>query len=131
MEPGVVLSELYFDTNGEWVIELQHLDALEWAPIDSVWLKSTSGISKLRRFDPSDSTGIMIVRKDSLLSDLELNPRNDSIEVLYYSPILGPNVHSRYPVIYGYENASIGCPTVGHTQITVTSDGNVGVGINN
>jgi hypothetical protein len=28
MEPSVVLSELYFDTNRECIIELQHSDAL-------------------------------------------------------------------------------------------------------
>jgi len=84
--PTVSLSEIYFDDNGKWVIELQYTDAQQdRVPIDSIWIESKSGISKIRRFNITGSTGLIIVRNDSLLSPLTINSLNDSIRIIYNS----------------------------------------------
>jgi hypothetical protein len=106
--PSVVLSELYFDTNGEWVIELQYSNTYQdLMPIDSIWIKSNSGTSKIKRFNINGSEGIIVIRNDSLISNLIINPQTDSIKISY---TLESYTQSNKPIIYGYLNASISSP---------------------
>lgn len=81
---SITLSELFFDSNGKWVIELQYSDANQKSmPIDSIWIKSSSGISVLKRFKIVGTTGVIVVRNDSLLTNLTINPKGDSVEILF------------------------------------------------
>ena len=46
--PGVALSELKFNDNGKWIMELQYFYTSSNIPIDSIWIKSSSGIAKIK-----------------------------------------------------------------------------------
>lgn len=83
----IELSEIAFESNGNWVIELQYFNyyhSNEDLPIDSVFISSSTGRAKLKRFKIGTDTGIIMVRNDSLLSNLVINPTSDSIHVTYF-----------------------------------------------
>lgn len=113
---SVALSEIYFDTNGKWVIELQYSDARQDIyPIDSIWIKSASGISKVKRFNIVGSDGLIVIRNDSLMSNLVINPKGDFVEISYF---LHSYFHKRTndPVIFGnFLNASLNSPRTGQS----------------
>lgn len=111
--PSVSLSELYFDANGKWVIELQYSNAQqEFMPIDSIWINTSSGTSIIKRFDIIGSEGIIIIRNDSLLSNLNINSKTDSIKIIY---TLESYKQSNEPIIYGCLNSSISSPKEGQS----------------
>lgn len=109
MLPQVNFSELYFDKNGNWVVELEYIyDPAHYIPIDSIFIKSSAGIAKIRRYDMVNSNGLIIVRSDSLLKALTINPIGDSIAVIYYFKQYGANKDG---LVFGYyPNSEIGKP---------------------
>lgn len=83
----IELSEIIFESNGNWVIELQYFNyyhSNEYKSIDSIFISSSAGRAKLKSFKIGNETGIIIVRHDSLLSNLTINPLSDSICVTYF-----------------------------------------------
>lgn len=112
--PRVSLSEIYFDENGKWVIELLYSDAQQdKMPIDSIWIETSSGISKIRRFNITGITGLIIVRTDSLLSPLTINPLKDSIQIVFG---MGDYKIPSNPVLYGnLVNSHINRPLKGQS----------------
>jgi len=78
------LSEVCFDQNGNWVIELRYLNLYsEYFPFDSIWIKTTSGISKIKQIRSYDSNYLLLIRNDSLSSNLTINPVKDSIQLIH------------------------------------------------
>lgn len=108
--PGLVLSELKFNENNNWIIELQYFDVNEGMLIDSIWIKSDSGIAKLKHFQINGVSGILLVENDSLNSNLTINPANDNIQILY--SINGNSTHSFDALSYGYENSMTKSPKI-------------------
>ena len=111
--PSVALSELLFDNNGKWVIELQYFNANSNSSIDTIWIKSLSGISQIKKFHLDGTTGVFIIRNDSLLTDLSINPLKDSLVVIYkmrgYKQI-------SMPIVYGdILNSRLACPQKGQS----------------
>lgn len=123
--PSVDISEIYFDDNGKWVIELLYSDAQQdRLPIDSIWIEATSGISRIKRFNITYTKGLIIVRNDSLLSPLTINPLKDSIQIIY---TLNKGNYTHYktrsnPVLYGnLLNSHINNPRKGQSIAGVPS----------
>jgi len=102
--PDIRLSEIAFDSNGNWVIELQYYNTYNSdyeVSFDSIFISSSSGISKLKRYKTALGGGIMMVRNDSLQSNLTINPVNDSIQVKFF---INPYPHTTVlttPLVYG------------------------------
>jgi len=86
--PAVIeLSEIAFESNGNWVIELQYYNynhSNEYKSIDSIFISSSTSKAKLKRFKIGEETGVIMVRQDSLLSNLTINPLSDSIRVTFF-----------------------------------------------
>jgi len=97
--PSIVLSELFFDMNGKWVIELQYFDTdqKEW-PIDSIWIKTSSGISRVKRINIIGFTGVFVIDNDSMASNLIINPVKDSIQISY---TFGTYKETNIALVYG------------------------------
>ena len=117
--PVIELSEIAFESNGKWVIELQYYNT--YYPdynvyFDSIFISSSSAISKLKRFKIVGDRGIIMVRNDSLQSNLNINPTNDSIQVKYF---IRPYPHTTVlttPVIYGnLVTATLLSPKIGQS----------------
>jgi len=115
--PGVALSELKFDSNGKWIMELEYFYTNSNILLDSIWIKSNSGTAQLKQFKIIGERGILLVENDSLSSNLSINPTRDSIQIIYS---FYHNKHENEPVIYGYSNGLLKSP--GHGQsIAATS----------
>lgn len=53
-------------------------------PIENVWIKTTSGISKVKQINLTRENDILLIRKDSMMSNLDLNPLGDSVQFLFW-----------------------------------------------
>lgn len=81
--PSVALSELAFDSNGNWIMEIQCFDGGPYMAIDSIHIESSSGSSMLTRINYT-SPYIILVTNDSLNTSLDINPLGDSVLVACY-----------------------------------------------
>ncbi len=109
--PVIGLSEIGFDTDGNWVIELGYKNIYAdntYMPVDSIFICSSTGRAKLRNLKFSSYAGILLVRNDSLVSNLNINHAGDSIQIEYYIY----NIKQLYvPLVFGnYRNATLLCP---------------------
>jgi len=94
---NVAISELTFDSNGNWVIELKFFPyIISVEQIEKIYIKSLSGTAELKHFygDIVSQTNMLVVRNDSLASNLSINPLRDSISVSinYYTYPLYPDL---------------------------------------
>ena len=94
---NVAISELTFDSNGNWVIELKFFPyVIPVQQIEKIYIKSLSGTSELKHFYGNivSQTNMLVVRNDSLTSNLSINPLRDSISVSinYYTYPLYPDL---------------------------------------
>lgn len=116
--PSIALSELIFDSGGKWTIELQYFNAGKDA-FDSIWIKTSSGTSTIKKFEIIGSSGVIIIRNDSLVSPLNINPKEDSIEISYKS--MSHKVINNL-IIYGNSlNAQINSPRIGQSIAGILS----------
>ncbi len=85
--PTIEISELYFDDAGQWILELwyDNIDEEEF-PIDSIFLISSTDTVKLLNYTFYGINGLIVLRQDSLNSELNINPFGDSLSVVYYMP---------------------------------------------
>lgn len=112
--PVIGLSEIGFDSDGKWVIELGYKNIYNentYMPVDSIFICSSTGRSKLKNLKFKSYAGLMVVRKDSLVSNLNINPAGDSIQIEYCVS----NVKKLYvPLVFGnFKNATLACPQTG------------------
>jgi hypothetical protein len=112
--PVIGLSEIGFDSEGNWVIELGYKNIYNentYMPVDSIFICSSTGRSKLKNLKFKGYAGLIVVRKDSLVSNLNINPTGDSIQIEYYVF----NVKKLYvPLVFGnFKNATLACPQTG------------------
>lgn len=114
MLPQVNFSELNFDKSGNWVLELEYsYDPNHFIPIDSIFIKSSTGIAKIKRYDMVNSNGLIIVRNDSLLKALAINPSGDSISIIYYLDKFG--TFNDVLVFGNFPNSVVGKPKNGQS----------------
>jgi len=117
---SIELSEIAFENNGNWVIELQSFNyygSNEYKPIDSIFICSSSGRSKINRFKIVRENGILIIRNDSLLSNLTINPISDSISLTYFRrSYSNETTVQTSPVVYGnFVTATLCSPKTGQS----------------
>src|SRR5665647_493226 len=85
--PTIGLSEFGFESNGNWIIELVYKNIWNdntYMPVDSIFISTSTGRCKLKNFKFESTFGLMMVRNDSLLSNLNINPTGDSIQIEYH-----------------------------------------------
>ncbi|MFA5044871.1 MAG: T9SS type A sorting domain-containing protein [Paludibacter sp.] len=113
--PSVAISELAFESNGNWVIELQGFDLNPNIQIDSIFLESSTGISKLKRFTFDGISNIILVRNDSLLSNLTINLAGDSLKLHYYYNSFDFSMHKPALVYGNFKTAQFYSPGTSQT----------------
>lgn len=116
--PIIGLSEIAFDSNDKWVIELGYQNIYNentYMPVDSIFICSSTGRAKLKNLSFKGYAGIMLVRNDSLLSNLNINSKGDSIQIEYYYRYYSSTTKGLYmPLVYGnFKNATLACPQTG------------------
>ena len=127
--PNIGFSELGFDSNGKWTMEIKYTNIFNnntYMPVDSIFISSSTGRAKLKKLKFTDRFGLMLVNKDSLSTNLNINPVGDSIQIEYfyshYSEIL--KVLAK-PVIFGnFKNATLACPHFGQSIASYSNNEN-------
>ena len=113
--PSIAISELAFDSDGKWVIELQGFDFYPNFHLDSIFIESSTGISKLKRFSFDGISNIVLVRNDSLLYKLTINQAGDSLKLHYYFNSVDFSIY-RQALVYGnFKTALFYSPKIGQT----------------
>jgi hypothetical protein len=107
--PMIGVSEIGFDSDGNWLIELGYKNIYDsYNDADSIFICSSTGRAKLKNLKFDDFSGIMLVRNDSLLTNLDINPAGDSIQIEYYY-FYEKLVYE--PLVFGnYRNATLMYP---------------------
>lgn len=118
--PTIELTEFGFESNGNWIIELEYNNIWNnnnYMPIDSIFISTSAGSSKLRNLRFEDVFGKIIVRVDSLLSNLNISPEGDSIQIeYYYSFAYETKKNLAEAVVFGnYRNATLKAPKMGES----------------
>ncbi len=115
--PSLHINEIYFDSNANWVIELKF-----WNPtpqnsqIDSTFLSSSSGKSKIKILVPKNGQGYIIITADSLFSELDINRLGDSLTITNYIFASRNTYKEERTIIFGnYDNAFMPSPNEGES----------------
>jgi len=114
--PVVKFSELVFDNNNNWTMELAGLPKINSSPhqirVDSVILKTTSSKATLIVFHPTNQK-IVIITSDSLTAPLLIDRGGDKIVIYSYSSLDSTyNMVRSDSIIFGnYPGASVEGPT--------------------
>lgn len=119
--PILYINEFAFDDEGKWVIELYGYDHNR---VDSLFIISSSGRAKLKKLEfPTYS--FELIRNDSLLSNLFINPDGDSIGIEYHFygygaypdyEQQGPTNSTSEAIIFGnYKNSTLPTPKTGQS----------------
>lgn len=96
-----VMSEVYFDENHNWKVEITDCYFLEF---DSVMIESSSGISKINSFS-STYGDFIVITSDSLVTPLTIQKANDFIRLYFYT---GDNIyHTDYVAFGNHEDSYI------------------------
>ena len=117
LSPEITVSELMFDSTGNWVIELAYQHVTPGLPITNIWIRSVAGEAQLKPIVLTDQSGILVVTNDSLTTPLAINPLADSLIVAFsfneYYVLNGP------ALVYGYPHASVRRPLPGQSIASV------------
>ena len=86
--PQAYISELTFDSLDGWILELKFYDHPDSIFIDSIYMETLSGSSKIASytaFQHYEGSGYLaVITKDSLVTRLEINANNDLVIVKSY-----------------------------------------------
>jgi hypothetical protein len=117
--PNLKFSELVFDANNHWTMELIHLNTYPYVKIDSVMIKVGDVSAKLNvtyRID-NDSCTIYVINADSLSRPLSINPSGDKIYIYTYSR--GTQLRSDSTIFGDYTGSQVSRPRPGFSVCKV------------
>jgi hypothetical protein len=125
----VELSELYFDDNDNWNIELYYNFNIPVCrkcgisfenPVDSILIISSSGIARLKNTDFFSLEGYCVITNDSLISNLDINRNTDSVSILSYFNLQFTNQSFRSVLVFGdFPNSRLKAPLNGQSIILI------------
>lgn len=118
------ISELMFESENNWVIECDFFDLLV-DKVDSIKVFSSSGSAKLKEIDnfPYHGSCIITIRKDSLLSDLNIRQAGDSITISFFCNDY--IINDCVPLVYGdFVTAQVSSCEEGESIMAIPIDGN-------
>jgi hypothetical protein len=116
--PTVEISELFFHPTFGWQLELEYLYADQVSfPIDSIWICSSSGQSKIMHFEIIGEQGFLLISVDSLYENVTILPEGDSITIVSFINIGGgwTEPYLSMLVFGNYQDAIISKPKAGHS----------------
>ncbi len=113
--PRVLISELAFDETGSWMLELQGFDFTNWFYLDSIILTTSTGKATLGTLRFEGENNILVLRKDSLKSDLPIRMEGDSISLLFYPDIYYMNGNIPSLVFGDFTSSVLASPRAGQS----------------
>lgn len=120
--PYYSMTEFAIEANGDWVIELALRGGSGNMVVDSITIKSSTGSAKWKNRSTTNgiSLGYIVLRNDSMLANLSINPLGDYIEVFTYSNNGMSFNMSPTKVAFGnYPNSIVKAPKAGQSISTI------------
>lgn len=127
--PVFFVSELMFDSQDEWVLEVNSIYFDVSEEVDSVCIRTSNGSAKWKDLMLFDDEGFPVqqksftIRKENLDSDLTINKSGDFVEVTTYykaSPWSGSDEEITNTLIFGnYPGATVRSPIEGESIVHV------------
>jgi|GEM_PF-1089996 len=117
--PEFFVSELRFDSSGNWIIKIESTPFNISESVDSVRINTSSGSAKWTKFVLVDTNGYPIdqqvytLQKDSLDSDLIINQEGDVVQVTtYYNELVwqGNDIVTHSLTFGNYQGATVRSP---------------------
>lgn len=121
--PIAKISELSFDSNNKWKIELYFPYQYKAQTYDSIVIKVTDNSARLK-INYKDSVRIWVITADSLSAPLPINRNGDKITVYTYSHIMigdqSSGIVRQDELVFGnYAGATVGAPATGYSIFRV------------
>jgi hypothetical protein len=84
--PQAIISELKFEDSSKWFLEINLLYSSQNHKnnYDSICIKTSSGFSRIRLDNISESTNLFVVTSDSLTSPLSINRQGDFVKLYQF-----------------------------------------------
>lgn len=142
--PQALISELTFDANNNWILEITfgYSQPYLHEEYDSICIETLNGFAKLKLENIEDSTLLIIISSDSLVTPLTIDRDGDRIKLYSYltshEPVIDSLVFGDYPdsffdflpddysiarIGYGIGFAKDKSPTIGIDNDTVGTCG--------
>jgi hypothetical protein len=85
-EPQAIISELYFDQNNNWSLEIGFAYESRYykKDFDSICVKTSNGFARIKLDNIKDSTSLFVVNSDSLNKPLTIIREGDNITVISF-----------------------------------------------
>ncbi|MCK9425900.1 MAG: T9SS type A sorting domain-containing protein [Ignavibacteriaceae bacterium] len=115
--PVAKFSELVFDSNNNWTMELLFSDRYNFDTMDSVIIKTSNSAAKLL-ISYRNGIQIYVITSDSLSVPLVINRDGDSIQIVTYSTEnSAQRIRYDYLIFGNHPNTGVGSPTLGYSSI--------------
>jgi hypothetical protein len=123
--PVVHISELFFDPVKGWQLELEYINPDQpLSAIDSLYISSKTGRSKVKDFYIIGTKGYIVVTKDSLLKEINIDQNGDSVTLESYLKFMGGPYTIVHNLTFGeYSKSVIGKPKNGQSIARSELDG--------
>jgi hypothetical protein len=110
--PHVNVNELFFSSDSCWIIELKYRNPSPGnIVLDSIFLSSSTGISKIRNSIPQNNEGYILVNADSLFSNLNINRFGDKVNITCHFRVGSRSYYYSHNLIFGtYRDAFAPAP---------------------
>ncbi|MBN1396787.1 MAG: gliding motility-associated C-terminal domain-containing protein [Bacteroidetes bacterium] len=79
--PFVKISELKFEENNKWFLEIEIFDSDNPSDFDSICIETSNGFSRIRSVNYTYNNNLLVITSDSLLSPLSMNSEGDYVKV--------------------------------------------------
>jgi hypothetical protein len=120
--PFTCFSELVFDDNNIWTMELLFPFGNPADGIDSVIIESSESRAKLKNIFPEIDFSLIVINSDSLSNPLTINRNGDTIRIYTYSNLFSQQVRIS-GIIFGYcPGADVGQPMSGYSIYRIGSE---------
>lgn len=84
--PQAYISELFFDNNEKWILEISFFYSKNYNPndFDSICVKSSNGQSRIKLDNIETNVSLFVITSDSLFRPMEINSNGDRISIISY-----------------------------------------------
>jgi hypothetical protein len=86
--PFAKISELKFEEDNEWLLEIELFYTNHINDYDSICVKTSNGFSRIKLDNITDGTNLFVINSDSLMSPLSINRSGDYVKLYSFLSVI-------------------------------------------